>query len=131
MVPSLRFPSWAVSPEEFRITFKTLLGLHYSSSGTFDRSWTVRYAGDDRRDLLVEVTHLLPLGSGAVSAPSSDDESALPPGDGFERMLKDLLAKAQDGGMSFDRSWRFQYVDADRLDLLVEVTYLEKVAAHR
>jgi len=126
MAPSLRFPAWAVSPEEFRMTLKTLLGLHYSSSGTFDRSWTLRYTSDDHRDLLVEVTRVLPLGSGVLSFPSASGEPATPPGEGFEPMLKDLLEKAQDGGIAFDRSWRFQYTDADRLELLAEITYLEK-----
>jgi len=113
------------------MTLKTLLGLHYASTGTFDRSWTVRYVGDNQRDLLVEVTHLLPLGSGSISSPSLGDDPVFPPGDEFEPLLKDLLGKAQNGGISFDRSWRFQYADADRLDLMVEVTYLENLSANR
>ncbi|MFB9805360.1 hypothetical protein ACFFQF_08260 [Haladaptatus pallidirubidus] len=39
-------------------------------------------------------------------------------------MLRELLVKAQDGRIAFDRSWRFQF--SDRPDLMVEITYLEK-----
>ncbi|SIR56929.1 hypothetical protein SAMN05421858_2871 [Haladaptatus litoreus] len=44
-------------------------------------------------------------------------------------MLRELLMKAQDGRVAFDRSWRFQFSDADRPDLMVEITYLEKKAS--
>ncbi len=44
-------------------------------------------------------------------------------------MLRELLMKAQDGRVAFDRSWRFRFSDADRPDLMVEITYLEKKAS--
>ncbi|WP_435155991.1 hypothetical protein [Haladaptatus sp. DFWS20] len=118
-------PSSIASPEAFRTTLKSLLRLHYYSTDALDRSWTFRYPDDDHRDLMVEVTQVLPAGSKSVSSPSKSDWADKPLNSEFEPMLRELLLKAQGGQLHFDLSWRFQFDDADCLDLLVEVTYLE------
>ncbi|WP_266079458.1 hypothetical protein [Haladaptatus caseinilyticus] len=129
MTHSRRLPTRVTSLEEFRTTLKLLLGIHYDSSDALDRSWTFRYSDEERRDLMVEVTHLRSRGSNAPSLRSTSASSDRHPEFEFEPMLRELLIRAQEGGIAFDRSWRFQFADTDPWDLMVEITYLEKRTA--
>ncbi|WP_327052697.1 hypothetical protein [Halomicrococcus gelatinilyticus] len=118
-------PGWMAAPGEFSRTLKLVLSTAYRNDRRFDRAWEFRYPDDERSDLMVEITHLQKRDSDDSLEPPVPTD---PPGEAmvtdFRDVLGDLLVKAHERGIEFDRSWTFRYPDSDHPDLMVEITRL-------